>query len=68
VLSGVLATILGMSTTIWIGAIPSFTPVLFLLFSPILSIRTMPTSPDDWTARNEALEAAAAELGQPPGM
>lgn len=68
VISGILATILGLSTTIWIGAILSFTPVLFLIFSPILTIKTMPTSPGDWKARNDALEAAAAELGQPPKM
>jgi MFS family permease len=69
VLSGILATLLGLSATIWIGAILSFTPVLFLIFSPILSIKTMPTSPDDWTSRNEALAAAAAaEPGLPPKM
>ncbi|MFI5200749.1 MAG: hypothetical protein ACHQXL_10300, partial [Candidatus Limnocylindrales bacterium] len=69
VLSGILATLLGLSATIWIGAILSFTPVLFLIFSPILSIKTMPTSPDDWTSRNQALAAAAAaEPGLPPKM
>jgi MFS family permease len=67
VISGTLATIFGLSATIWVGAILSFTPVLFLVFSPILSIKTMPSSPEDWAARNEALDAAAAaEPGQPP--
>jgi MFS family permease len=67
VISGVLATIFGLSATIWVGAILSFTPVLFLIFSPILSIRKMPSSPEDWAARNEALDAAAAaEPGPPP--
>jgi MFS family permease len=60
VISGVLATIFGLSTTIWVGAILSFTPVLFLIFSPILSLKAMPSSPEDWAARNEALDAAAA--------
>ena len=67
--SGILATIFGLSTTIWIGAILSFTPVLFLIFSPILSIKMMPSSPEDWAARNEALDAAsAAEPGPPPKL
>jgi len=69
VISGLLATILGLSTTIWIGAILSFTPVLFLVFSPIRSITVMPSSPEDWAARNEALDAAAAaEPGTPPKL
>ncbi len=68
VTSGVLATVFGLSTTIWIGAILSFTPVLFLVFSPIRSIKTMPSSPEDWAARNASLEAAAAEPGPPPRM
>ena len=67
VLSGILATLFGLSTTIWIGAILSFTPVLFLVFSSVRTITTMPTSPDDWSARNVALEAAAAdEMGRTP--
>ena len=68
-ISGILATIFGLSTTIWIGAILSFTPVLFLIFSPIRSIKAMPSSPEDWAARNEALDAAAAaEPGLPPKL
>jgi MFS family permease len=69
VISGILATLFGLSTTIWVGAILSFTPVLFLIFSPILSIKAMPISPEDWATRNEALEAAsAAEPGPPPKL
>ena len=68
-ISGILATIFGLSATIWIGAILSFTPVLFLIFSPIRSIKAMPSSPEDWAARNEALDAAAAaEPGLPPKL
>ena len=68
-ISGILATIFGLSATIWIGAILSFTPVLFLIFSPIRSITAMPSSPEDWAARNEALDAAAAaEPGLPPKL
>jgi len=69
VISGVLATIFGLSATIWVGAILSFTPVLFLVFSPIRSIKVMPSSPADWAARNAALDAAsAAEPGPPPKL
>ena len=50
-LSGVLATIFGLSTTIWIGAILSCLPFLFILFSPMRSLKTMPTSPEDWAER-----------------
>jgi MFS family permease len=53
-IGGVLATILGLSTTIWIGAILGFLPVLFVFFSPVRSLRTMPTSPEDWAARTGA--------------
>jgi MFS family permease len=53
-LSGILATIFGLSTTIWIGAILSCLPFLFILFSPMRSLRTMPTSPEDWAERTGA--------------
>jgi MFS family permease len=69
VISGVLATLIGLSNTIWVGAILSFTPVLFLIFSPIWSITVMPSSPEDWAARSVALAAAAAaEPGPPPKL
>ena len=50
-IGGVLATVLGLSTTIWISAILGFLPFLFLFFSPVRSLVTMPTSPEDWAAR-----------------
>ena len=69
VIGGVLATLIGLSNTIWVGAILSFTPVLFLIFSPIRSITVMPSSPEDWAARSAALDAAAAaEPGPPPNL
>ena len=43
--------------------------VLFVLFSPVRSLQTMPTSPEDWAASTESLEAAsAAEPGPPPKL
>jgi MFS family permease len=66
-IGGILATVFGLSLTIWISAILGFLPFLFVLFSPVRSLQTMPTSPEDWAARTESLEAAsAAEPGPPP--
>ncbi|MGH2511345.1 MAG: MFS transporter, partial [Candidatus Limnocylindrales bacterium] len=68
-IGGVLATVLGLTTTIWISAILSCLPFLFVLFSPMRTLRTMPTSPEDWAARNASLQAAAAaEPGLPPKL
>jgi MFS family permease len=54
VLSGILATIFGLSPTIWIGAILGFLPFLFVFFSPMRTLQTMPTSPEDWAKRTGA--------------
>jgi len=70
-IGGVLATVFGLATTIWISAILGFLPFLFIFFSPMRSLRTMPTSPEDWAERTggEALAAAsAAQPGPPPKM
>ena len=42
VLGGLLGGVIGLHETIWIGAIGSFFPFLFVLFSPVRSIRKMP--------------------------
>jgi MFS family permease len=65
-IGGILATVFGLSLTIWISAILGFLPFLFVLFSPVRSLQTMPTSPEDWAARKEALDAAAAVAPGPP--
>jgi MFS family permease len=65
-LSGVLATLFGLSATIWIGAVLSCLPFLFVLFSPIRSLRTMPTSPEDWGVRTGVALAPPTEPGPPP--
>ena len=51
-IGGILATVVGLSTTIWVGAILGFLPVLFVFFSPVRSLKTMPSSPEDWAARS----------------
>lgn len=51
-IGGILATVFGLSPTIWVGAILGFTPVLFVVFSPVRSLKTMPASPEDWASRS----------------
>ena len=65
-LSGILATLFGLSTTIWIGAILGFLPFVFVFASPMRSLRTMPTSPEDWAERTGVALSAPAEPGPPP--
>ena len=69
IISGILATILGLSATIWIGAILSFTPVLFLIFSPILDDHDDAQQPRglDRPERG-ARRRGRAELGPPPKL
>ena len=49
VIAGILATTIGVHETIWIGAIGSLFPFLFVLLSPVRSIVRMP-EPADATA------------------
>ncbi len=42
ILGGILATAIGVHGTIWIGAAGSFLPFLFVLLSPVRTLRTMP--------------------------
>ena len=46
-LAGALATTIGLRETIVIGAIGGFLPVLFVLFSPVRTLREMPAPVDD---------------------
>jgi predicted MFS family arabinose efflux permease len=43
ILGGVLGGQIGLHETIWVGAIGSFLPFLFVLFSPVRGIREMPS-------------------------
>ncbi len=54
-LGGLLASVIGLHTTIWIGAILGFVAVIFPLLSPIRHVRVMPDQVDD-----EAGSAATA--------
>jgi MFS family permease len=47
ILGGFLGGIIGLRETIWIGAIGSFVPVLFVLFSPVRGIGEMPTQAEE---------------------
>lgn len=42
---GALASVIGLHPTVWVGAALGFIPWLFLLFSPVRRIRTMPSQP-----------------------
>ena len=41
-IGGVLATVIGLAPTIWIGAVGSLLPILPILFSPVRSLQTIP--------------------------
>jgi MFS family permease len=49
VIGGILATIIGVHETIWIGAILGFTPAIWPLISPIRRVRVMPEPVGDDT-------------------
>jgi MFS family permease len=42
ILGGLVATVVGVHDAIWIGALASCLPFLFVLLSPVRSLRTMP--------------------------
>ena len=42
ILGGLIATEVGVHNAIWIGALGSCLPFLFVLLSPVRSLRTMP--------------------------
>ena len=75
-IAGVLATTIGLRETIVIGAIGGFVPMLFVLFSPVRSLREMPEPVGDGEPGeagasaaerlSEALDETAAPLGVGP--
>jgi MFS family permease len=46
-LGGTLGGLIGLHETIWVAAVGSFLPFLFVLFSPVRTITTMPAPVDD---------------------
>jgi hypothetical protein len=42
ILGGILATVFGVIVAVWVGAIGSLFPFLFVLFSPVRPLRTIP--------------------------
>jgi MFS family permease len=46
VLSGILASTIGLHDTIWVGAILFFIPAVFPLLSPVRALRTLPVQID----------------------
>lgn len=57
-IGGALAAALGLREAIWVGAIGGLTAVLWLLFSPV---RTMREAPPSWEAAPAAADATASE-------
>lgn len=47
ILGGVIGATLGLSAAIWVGAIGSCAAFLFVLFSPVRSLRAMPEPVED---------------------
>lgn len=61
ILGGVLATVVGVHETIWIGAILSFAPALFPFLSPVRTLTEMPEPiGDDQPPAASRVEAQAA--------
>jgi MFS family permease len=57
VIGGVLGTVIGLLPTIWIGALGALLSILPLVLTPVRTLRTIPASPEDYTAREDARKA-----------
>jgi Bacterial protein of unknown function (DUF894). len=70
ILGGIIATTLGLSAALWIGAIGSFLAVIPLLVSPVHTLRAMPEPVDDEpgaeTAGTETVPPGDLEPDLPP--
>jgi len=66
-LGGFLGGAIGLHETIWLSAILSVTPFLFVLFSPVRSIRVMPAPVGD-VASPETVREALDETARPVGV
>ncbi len=51
---GALGTTIGLLPTIWIGAIGGLLAILPLVLTPVRTLKTMPTSPDEYTTQEAA--------------
>jgi len=56
-LGGALGTTIGLLPTIWIGAIGGLLAILPLVLSPVRTLKTMPTSPEEYTTQEAARTA-----------
>jgi MFS family permease len=66
-LGGALAETLGLRTALWVGAIGSMPTFLFVLLSPVRSIRTMPEPVTEPTPAQAELEGGIVEGTPLPG-
>jgi hypothetical protein len=47
IIGGAIATVSGVSTAIWVGALGSFLAVIPLVITPVRTLREMPTPTDE---------------------
>jgi hypothetical protein len=58
ILGGAVATLFGLRTAIWVGAVGMFLALVPLLLSPVRSLRVMPTPAEDPMDPAAGVEAA----------
>jgi len=68
-LSGALASLVGLRATLWLAA-GGFVAILLitLLATPLPRLRTLPTEPDALNVLDDRLESASAEHGEPASV
>jgi hypothetical protein len=54
IIGGAIATVSGVSTAIWVGALGSFLAVIPLVITPVRTLREMPTPTDEAPATTAA--------------
>jgi hypothetical protein len=62
-LSGILAATIGVAPTMWIGAVGSLLSAGFVVFSPLLGMRTLPGAVESGAAESGAADAEPAQSG-----
>ncbi len=57
IIGGALGSTIGLLPTLWIGAIGGFCSIFFLVFTPVRTLRTIPSGPEEYAAREDARKA-----------
>lgn len=53
-IGGVLGTTIGLLPTLWIGAIGGFCSLFFLVLTPVRTLRTIPSGPEEYASQEAA--------------